>query len=370
MYDEYGDLITKIIDAGTYYIRSGVSGDDDPRVCDCTMICYPNDTKKQNSYYVGYCEKTSKVKKPIERGVIKNWEDMEIIWDDIFKQIETYFHISSGGSVLLVDNLLNPKINRGKMSEIMFEKYNFQYFYSGNQCHFDLFAEGCVTGLVINIGEGTTQIVPLYKGSSITSSSELRISGVDIKQMLEELLSERGYTFNDPTKNTIDHIKRSSSYVAEDFDTELIKAKTTNECDKTITVDSHEITLSYERFVCYEQIFRNQSNGFNQKGIVETLYDSIMSVDEEIRGKICHEIFVMGGSSIAEGLVERFEKELKKKMKNKCIKFRVYSPPERYMSSWIGASIFASLSRYNQFYVKKDEYDEYGVSFILNKCYN
>ncbi|KAH0789122.1 actin-75 [Histomonas meleagridis] len=348
MYD-MDEFVTKIIDIGTCFYRGGFSGDDSMCLSDYTMIFYPNDTKKQNSYYVGcFNGEVSKVKKPIERGAIKNWDDMEIILDEIFKQFERY-HISSR-SVLHVDSLLDPTINRGKMSEIMFEN------------------AGLFTTLIINIGHGTTQIVPVYELSAITSAaSELNISGVDITQMFENLLYERGYTFNDPTD--IEYLKRKSSYVADDFESELIKAKTTNECNQTISVDSQEITLSYERFVCYEQLFRNQSNGFNQKGIVEAAYDSIMSLDEELRKKIkC--IYLMGGSTLVDGLIDRFDKELTKKMENKNIKFKILATVERPKNSWVGASIFSSLSWYDQAYVKKDEYDEYGLSFVLKKCFN
>merc|ERR1711872_110889 len=44
------------------------------------------------------------------------------------------------------------------------------------------------------------------------------------------------------------------------------------------------------------------------------------------------------------------------------IKIKIIAPPERKYSVWIGGSILASLSTFQQMWISKQEYDECGPS--------
>lgn len=48
---------------------------------------------------------------------------------------------------------------------------------------------------------------------------------------------------------------------------------------------------------------------------------------------------------------------------------KVYAPPERKYSAWIGGSILASLSSFASLAVTKDEYLEEGAAAIHKKCF-
>ena len=51
------------------------------------------------------------------------------------------------------------------------------------------------------------------------------------------------------------------------------------------------------------------------------------------------------------------------------IKVKVVAPPERKYSVWIGGSILASLSTFQQMWVSKEEYEESGPAIIHRKCF-
>jgi actin-related protein len=51
------------------------------------------------------------------------------------------------------------------------------------------------------------------------------------------------------------------------------------------------------------------------------------------------------------------------------MKVKVVAPPERKYSVWIGGSILASLSTFQQMWVTKQDYDESGPSIIHRKCF-
>ena len=63
----------------------------------------------------------------------------------------------------------------------------------------------------------------------------------------------------------------------------------------------------------------------------------------------------------------RLQKELKATNSVKYVK--VTSPPEREISVWIGGSIFASLSTFQEYYFDKSDYDEFGSNIVNLRCF-
>jgi hypothetical protein len=51
------------------------------------------------------------------------------------------------------------------------------------------------------------------------------------------------------------------------------------------------------------------------------------------------------------------------------MKIKIIAPPERKYSVWIGGSILASLSTFQQMWISKEEYDESGPSIVHRKCF-
>ena len=51
------------------------------------------------------------------------------------------------------------------------------------------------------------------------------------------------------------------------------------------------------------------------------------------------------------------------------VRVKVIAPPERKYSVWIGGSILASLSTFQQMWISKQEYDESGPAIVHRKCF-
>ena len=49
-------------------------------------------------------------------------------------------------------------------------------------------------------------------------------------------------------------------------------------------------------------------------------------------------------------------------------KVKVIAPPERAYSTWIGGSILASLSSFEQMWITAGDYEEYGPKIVSRKC--
>lgn len=108
-------------------------------------------------------------KDPVLLGIIRNWTDMEYVWDYTFERLKTN---PKGQKILLTEAPMNPKQNREKMVQVMFEKYGFDSVYIAIQAVLVLYAQGLLTGVVCDSGDGVTHIVPVYQGKTIFAGGE------------------------------------------------------------------------------------------------------------------------------------------------------------------------------------------------------
>ena len=82
-------------------------------------------------------------------------------------------------------------------------------------------------------------------------------------------------------------------------------------------------------------------------GIHETTYNSIMKCDVDIRKDLYGNIVLSGGTTMFPGIADRMSKEITA-LAPSSMKIKVVAPPERKYSVWIGGSILASLSTFQQ----------------------
>jgi len=75
-----------------------------------------------------------------ENGIVRNWEDMKHVWDYTFN--EKLKIDPKDTKILLTEPPMNPKKNREKMAEVMFENYGFQSIYIAIQAVLTLYAQG------------------------------------------------------------------------------------------------------------------------------------------------------------------------------------------------------------------------------------
>jgi actin-related protein 2 len=80
------------------------------------------------------------VTQPMEHGIVRNWEDMKHLWDYTFD--EKLKIDPRGKKVLLTEPPMNPKTNRQRMCQVMFEDYGFDGVYVAIQAVLTLYAQG------------------------------------------------------------------------------------------------------------------------------------------------------------------------------------------------------------------------------------
>ena len=88
-------------------------------------------------------------------------------------------------------------------------------------------------------------------------------------------------------------------------------------------------------------------------GIHEILNNSIMKYDIDVRKDLYANIVLSGGTTMYPGIADRMQKEVTA-LAPSTMKIKIIAPPERKYSVWIGGSILASLSTFQQMWISKN----------------
>ncbi|KAK2838178.1 hypothetical protein Q5P01_015390 [Channa striata] len=192
------DVPAVVIDNGSCVSKVGLVGDDDPRAVFPSIVGHARQHEQNRDTFVGDKAKSNRdtltLTYPIEHGIITNWDDMEKIWHHIF-----YSELRVAPEkhpVLLTAAPNNPKANREKMAEIMFETFQTPAMLMAVPAVLSLYSCGRLSGIVMESGDGLSHTVPIWQGQAEPKAIlHQNLAGRDLTDYLMKILSEKGYSF-------------------------------------------------------------------------------------------------------------------------------------------------------------------------------
>ncbi|TFF99428.1 MAG: actin, cytoplasmic 2 [Promethearchaeota archaeon] len=379
MSEEFLNAKALVVDNGTGISKNGYAGEDQPRSVFPTLIGYPKyesimtDVEHYTrEYYIGeeamQLKGVLKLMFPVEHGIIEDWTAMEKIWHYTF-----YTDLRTDPSehpALLTEAPLNPRKNREKMAEIMFETFNIPALYVAMQAVLSLYASGRTTGCVIDIGDGVSHVVPIFEGFALSHAIQrVDLAGRDITTYLQRLLRQKGYSFTTSAeKEIVRDIKEKLGYVAVDPEKEMRLSKKVAGMKKSYMLpDGETIEVGVERFLAPECFFNPSVIGKELEPLDDIIVNAISSCDVDLRRDLYSNIVLSGGSTMFPGIKERLTNEIKEQIPE-SVDVKIIAPPERMYSVWIGGSILSSLKTFHRMWITRREYKEMGPQ-VIHRCF-
>lgn len=380
-----------VCDNGTGYVKTGYAGDNFPSLIFPSMIGRPmlraeeefNNVQLKDlmvgdecAQYRAYLE----TEYPIENGMVRNWEGMKNLWDYTF--YERMKISPPDHKVLLTEPPNNPTKNKSKFCEHMFDVYGFSHTNVSIQATLVLYAQGLLTGVVVDSGDGVSHVVPVWEGAKMPELvCRLNVAGRHITKYLVKLLQVSGYAFNRSADlETVRQIKEKLCYVGYDLDVEKqLAIETTTLLRKYELPDGRVIKVGRERYEAPEVLFQPGLVDLEQEGIHDMLFNMISKkAAMDIRSDLYQHIVLSGGSTMYPGLPSRLEKEMRQAYLERVVnndlkaaakfKLRIEDPPRRKHMVFLGGSVLADIMKDREdFWISKAEWDEQGDSILLKK---
>lgn len=378
-----------ICDNGTGFVKCGFAGENFPSFIFPSMIGKPlmrfeedfKDVELKEVMVGDECAKYRDMLEtsyPVENGIVRDWKGMKHLYDYTWAKmgIDPKDH-----KILLTEPPLNPKENQKKMLEVMFETYNFSAAKVGIQAMLVLYAQGLLSGVVLDSGDGVTHVVPVWEGICPPNLiKRLNVAGRHMTRYLIKLLQVRGYNFNRSADfETVRQIKEKVCYVGYDLAIEKQLALETTTLVQNYTLpDGRVIKVSSERYEAPEVIFNPALIDSEQMGMQHLLFNMIQEADIDLRSTFYKHIVLSGGSTMYPGLPSRLEKEMKqlylenvlKGDKSRLAKFklRIEDPPRRKHMVFLGGSVLADIMKDRpEFWISREEWAEQGDRIIGTK---
>ncbi|XP_039279584.1 actin-related protein 2-B isoform X3 [Nilaparvata lugens] len=394
-----------VCDNGTGFVKCGYAGSNFPAHIFPSMVGRPiiravnkiGDIEVKDLMVGDEASKLRsmlEVNYPMENGIVRNWEDMRHVWDYTFGPEKMNINPQEC-KILLTEPPMNPTKNREKMIEVMFENYGFAGAYIAIQAVLTLYAQGLLSGVVVDSGDGVTHICPVYEEFALPHlTRRLDIAGRDITRYLIkiETLSllkiecfHFKYVFNSKSilliyeyyymiiynlKNTFELFNLSINFF--NYLTYLIFYHFFQ------LPDGRVIRVGGERFEAPEALFQPHLINVEGQGIAELVFNTIQAAEIDMRTALYKHIVLSGGSTMYPGLPSRLEREirqlyLERVLKNDIdklskFKIRIEDPPRRKDMVFIGGAVLADVMKdRDNWWITKQEYEEKGIMKVLGK---
>lgn len=324
---------TILIDIDSGVASAGFAGDDAPRVKMSTVIDGHD---------------------ALEQGYVKDWGRFATLLSNIFAEIRVE---SAGNRVFITETLLNPEAKREELTKLLFESFGVDGMLVFPRSVLALISQERLNGIVVDIGEDASYVVPAYKGYPIKHAIlKFNLAERDLDTNMQKLLADRGISVD---LKTAGELVDSLCYVAQDYEQTLASGGQ-GEASHAGT------TLGNERFQVPEAFFQPALIGVETPGVHEITHRSLMACNLDYRKELYGSIVLTGRGSMLSGMAERLAKEVTA-LAPRNVTINVSAAPDRDASAWRGGSMLAYSSNLESTWITRAEYEETGPEIVNRK---
>ncbi|PSS13870.1 Actin-related protein [Actinidia chinensis var. chinensis] len=418
-----------VLDNGAGLIKAGMGGEPDPTAVVPNCLGRPLSSKKWliadqllPSSSADLDLTSAAVRRPFDRGYLLNPDLQREIWSHLFSSsLRLTTPSLSSHSLLLVEPLLNlPSLQRAAL-ELVFEDFGFAslfvadspslvHLYEASRRPMGLAAKA-QTSLVVDCGFSFTHVAPVFQNFTVNYAvKRLDLGGKALTNYLKELVSYRSVNVMDETF-VMDDVKEKLCFVSLDVARDLQIArrpgrdnyfratyvlpdgvthmkgfvKDPDEAKKYLSLEdgappSHlktkedvdfpeEFSLTNERFLVPEMIFRPADLGMNQAGLAECIVRSVNSCHHLLHPVLYESIILTGGSTLFPRFAERLERELRPLVPDDY-QVKITTQEDPILGAWRGGSLLASSPDFETMCVTKAEYEELGSARCCRRFFH
>ncbi|MHA2131319.1 MAG: hypothetical protein ACW99L_15250, partial [Promethearchaeota archaeon] len=307
-----------IIDLGSAYVKVGFSGEPTPRF---VFPCITGTEKYKSvmvdvnarSIYVGNDVKRMrgvlKIKHPIDRGAIMDWDAFYEILNYIFYSLLRIEDLSDY-PVFYCESPFMHRETKEYIARLLFETHGVKSLIMMPTPLLSLFSVGLTTGLVIESGDGLTWVAPIVNGAIQDHAvQKLVLAGVDVNHNLKNLLMREGINIaSSAADEIIQEIKEKNCYFVLDPNNPPEEGANFN-----VPMPDGS-TIGIPNYILYqspEVLFNPGMLGYNTvMNLPEAVIASLKVMDNNYWHNLLTHVVISGGNLSYSGFEQRFESEL------------------------------------------------------------
>lgn len=372
---DFQDVI--VLDNGSGYLKAGFAGEDAPRAvlpcCVATPLVddsnredeapVPEVVQKISQCFYGdkaLLQDNATLIRPIRRGQMDlssaSKDALESLWEHTFRNV---LKAEEELPVLIADSMplgQSSYESRKWMAEVLFEKLKVKSLAIFNTAVLSLFSTGLTRGLVVESGEGLTQAVPVFEGFAIPHAIfKMEVAGQEITSEVQRMMVKQlGADLAGNARN-MQSLKEKVCCVALSAHHAARGVEEADEESRSFELpDGNIIQVPREVRLGATEVLWTQPQSMQK-----ICMDAISTCDLDFRQDLVRSIVVAGGTSLLPGLSQRLRSEMVELLPDDLTRqVNVTADSQRRHAAWIGGSMFASLSTFDQVAITKQEYEE------------
>ncbi|TFG11547.1 MAG: zinc-ribbon domain-containing protein, partial [Promethearchaeota archaeon] len=249
-----------------------------------------------------------KVKHPIDRGAIMDWNDYFEILNYVFYSLLRIENLSEY-PVLYTEYPFMPRDTKEYIARVFYETHRVKSLIMVPTPILSIFSVGLTTGLVIESGDGMTWVCPIVNGQIIDQAvQKLTLAGTDVNQYLKNLLMREGINIeSSAVDEIIRDIKEKNCY----FSLDPSKKPNVNDSLTVSLPDGTVVKIpNYIFSEAPEVLFQPQLLGYSIDNVSQAVITSLQGIDNHYWSDLLSHVVISGGNLSYSGFDERFSSEL------------------------------------------------------------